>query len=225
MPVAVQVLPGHRRPLDILPPGARQGVPFPIRWQRRRADRRAICFPVPGTVISSQRVRPRRGAGSLSSAVSESPRCVRRGRGRAASDWRRAVAAVSERRVAEGRALYTERSPAELYREARSSERERYARQASRLGAQRPSTRLGRAGDHKVLDLLRSLGIHGERTSAATTLIAAPPTPVLVAKLHLHLLLLFLGHLRTSPCCCVPDSPSPARPPPAPEECYDGARR
>src|SRR5881296_1550293 len=54
------------------------------------------------------------------------------------SDWRRAVAAVSERRVAEGRALYTERSPAELYREARSSERERYARQASRLGAKRP---------------------------------------------------------------------------------------
>jgi len=56
------------------------------------------------------------------------------------SDWRRAVAAVSERRVAEGRALYTERRPAELYRGARSSERERYARQASRLGAKRPST-------------------------------------------------------------------------------------
>ena len=56
------------------------------------------------------------------------------------SDWRRAVAAVSERRVAEGRALNTERSPAELYRGARSSERERYARQASRLGAERPST-------------------------------------------------------------------------------------
>ena len=53
------------------------------------------------------------------------------------SDWRRAVAAVSERRVAEGRALYTERSPAELYRGARSSECERYARQASRLGAER----------------------------------------------------------------------------------------
>src|SRR5437899_7642107 len=53
------------------------------------------------------------------------------------SDWRRAVAAVSERRVAEGRALYTQRSPAELYRGARSSERERYARQASRLGAER----------------------------------------------------------------------------------------
>ena len=48
------------------------------------------------------------------------------------------MAAVSERRVAEGRALYTERSPAELYRGARSSERERYARQASRLGAERP---------------------------------------------------------------------------------------
>src|SRR5881296_748110 len=78
---------------------------------------------------------------------------VRRGRGRAASDWRRAVAAVSERRVAQGRALYTERSPAELYRGARSSERERYARPrgprkfalanfwgepASRLGAERP---------------------------------------------------------------------------------------
>src|SRR5437867_11673693 len=91
--------------------------------------------------------------------------------------------------------------------------------------AQRPPTRLGRPSDRKVLDLLRSLGIHGERTSAATTLIAAPLTLVLVAKLHLHLLLLFLGHLRTSPCCCVPDSPSPARPPPAPEECYDGARR
>ena len=53
------------------------------------------------------------------------------------SDWRRAVAAVSERRVAEGRALYTQRSPAELYRGARSSARERYARQASRLGAER----------------------------------------------------------------------------------------
>src|SRR5437773_8253711 len=63
---------------------------------------------------------------------------ARKGWGRAASDWRRAVAAVSERRVAEGRALYTERSPAELYRGARSSERERYARQASRLGAERP---------------------------------------------------------------------------------------
>src|SRR3989454_745547 len=74
------------------------------------------------------------------------------------SDWRRAVAVVSERRVAEGRALYTERSPAELYRGARSSERERYARPrgprkfapanfwgepASRLGAKRPSTNLG----------------------------------------------------------------------------------
>src|SRR5439155_1009879 len=59
------------------------------------------------------------------------------------SDWRRAVAVVSERRVAEGRALYTERSPAELYRGARSSERERYARQASRLGAKRPSTNPG----------------------------------------------------------------------------------
>jgi len=68
-----------------------------------------------------------------------SPRCVRRERGRAASDWRRAVAAVSERRVAQGRALYTKRSPAEVYRGARSSERERYARQASRLGAERPS--------------------------------------------------------------------------------------
>src|SRR5881409_240591 len=68
------------------------------------------------------------------------------------SDWRRAVAAVSERRVAQGRALYTERSPAELYRGARSSERERYARPrgprkfalanfwgelASRVGAER----------------------------------------------------------------------------------------
>src|SRR5438034_10907633 len=41
--------------------------------------------------------------------------------------------------------------------------------------------------------------VHGERTSAATTLIAAPPTPVLVANLHLHLLLLFLGHLRHLP--------------------------
>ena len=84
---------------------------------------------------------------------------VSRFRGRAGggprSDWRRAVAAVSERRVAQGRALYTERSAAELYRGARSSERERYARargprkfapanfwgeQASRLGAERPST-------------------------------------------------------------------------------------
>ena len=51
-----------------------------------------------------------------------------RGGGGSASDWRRAVAAVSERRVAQGRALYTERSPAELCRGARSSERERYAR-------------------------------------------------------------------------------------------------
>jgi len=51
-----------------------------------------------------------------------------RGGGGSASDWRRAVAAVSERRVAEGRALYTKRSPAELYRGARSSARERYAR-------------------------------------------------------------------------------------------------
>src|SRR5437867_5883404 len=68
------------------------------------------------------------------------------------SDWRRAVAAVSERRVAEGRALYTERSPAELYRGARSSERERYARQASRLGAERPSTRSGRTEHHPVWD-------------------------------------------------------------------------
>ena len=73
------------------------------------------------------------------------------------SDWRRAVAAVSERRVAQGRALYTERSPAELYRGARSSERERYARPrgprkfalanfwgepASRLGAKRPARAL-----------------------------------------------------------------------------------
>src|SRR5439155_17608872 len=72
----------------------------------------------------------------------ESRQFVRWGRGRAASDWRRAVAAVSERRVAEGRALYTERSPAELYRGARSSERERYARQASRLGAKRPARAL-----------------------------------------------------------------------------------
>src|SRR5437667_275282 len=69
------------------------------------------------------------------------------------SDWRRAVAAVSERRVAEGRALYTERSPAELYRGARSSARERYARQASRLGAQRPSTR---SGHHATISFLRS---------------------------------------------------------------------
>src|SRR5881397_1359891 len=53
---------------------------------------------------------------------------TRKGWGRAASDWRRAVAAVSERRVAQGRALNTQRSPAELYRGARSSERERYAR-------------------------------------------------------------------------------------------------
>ena len=77
-----------------------------------------------------------------------------RGGGGSASDWRRAVAAVSERRVAQGRALYTERSPAELYRGARSSERERYARPRgprkfalanfwgepeSRLGAERAS--------------------------------------------------------------------------------------
>ncbi len=58
------------------------------------------------------------------------------------SDWRRAVAVVSERRVAQGRALYTQCSPAELYRGARSSGRERYARQGSRLGAvlHRPRT-------------------------------------------------------------------------------------
>src|SRR5438445_13687289 len=81
------------------------------------------------------------------------------------SDWRRAVAAVSERRVAEGRALYTKRSPAKLYRGARSSERERYARPrgprkfalanfwgelASRLGAQRPSTGPCSVSHHKV---------------------------------------------------------------------------
>src|SRR5213594_1042292 len=54
------------------------------------------------------------------------------------SDWRRAVAVVSERRVAQGRALYTQCSPAELYRGARSSGRERYARQGSRLGAAPP---------------------------------------------------------------------------------------
>ena len=77
---------------------------------------------------------------------------LRRARAKPRSDWRRAVAAVSERRVAEGRALYTERSPAELYRGARSSERERYARQASRLGAQRPSTRPARVGYHTGLD-------------------------------------------------------------------------
>src|SRR5947208_4236168 len=66
-----------------------------------------------------------------------------RGGGGSASDWRRAVAVVSERRVAEGRALYTRRSSqlAELYRGARSSERERYARQASRLGAERGLSR------------------------------------------------------------------------------------
>src|SRR5438093_11787653 len=82
----------------------------------------------------------------------QSPQFARRGRGKSASDWRRGVAVVSERRVAQGRALYTERSPAELYRGARSSERERYARargprkfalanfwgeQESRLGAER----------------------------------------------------------------------------------------
>src|SRR5439155_21010838 len=39
-----------------------------------------------------------------------------RGGGGSASDWRRAVAVVSERRVAQGRALNTQRSPAELYR-------------------------------------------------------------------------------------------------------------
>src|SRR5439155_19093315 len=71
-------------------------------------------------------------------AVGRSPRCVRRGRGRTASDWRRAVAVVSERRVAQGRALYTERSPAELYRGARSSERERYARIGRGPGRERP---------------------------------------------------------------------------------------
>src|SRR5205809_7815786 len=64
-----------------------------------------------------------------------------------------AVRRSRSRAVAAGRALYTERSPAELYRGARSSERERYARargprkfaladfwgeQASRLGEQRP---------------------------------------------------------------------------------------
>src|SRR5205809_3899673 len=80
-----------------------------------------------------------------------------RGGGGSASDWRRAVAVVSERRVAEGRALYTERSLAELYRGARSSERERYAsargprkfalanfrgEPESRLGAKRPARAL-----------------------------------------------------------------------------------
>src|SRR5881296_199072 len=107
---------------------------------------------------------------------------VRRGRGRAASDWRRAVAAVSERRVAQGRALYTERSPAELYRGARSSERERYARPRgprkfalanfwgepeSRLGAERGLSRpchvrllrpFGPRNDRKESSALRSGG-------------------------------------------------------------------
>src|SRR5438034_11820605 len=82
------------------------------------------------------RVGLRRRAGSPERGP-QSPQFARRGRGRTASDWRRAVAVVSERRVAQGRALYTERSPAELYRGARSSERERYARPASRLGVAR----------------------------------------------------------------------------------------
>src|SRR5438132_9259954 len=92
------------------------------------------------------------------------------------SDWRRAVAAVSERRVAQGRALYTERSPAELYRGARSSERERYARPrgprkfalanfwgepASRLGAQRPSTGPCSVSHHKVDRNPNRMGVPG----------------------------------------------------------------
>src|SRR5438552_4776702 len=77
------------------------------------------------------------------------------------SDWRRAVAAVSERRVAQGRALYTERSAAELYRGARSSERERYARQASRLGAQRPSTGPCSVSHHKVDRNPNRMGVPG----------------------------------------------------------------
>src|SRR5947208_8386677 len=67
--------------------------------------------------------------------------------------------------------------------------------------------------------------VHGERTSAATTLIAAPPTPVLVANLHLHLLLLFLGHLRHLPLLLHSGFSIPGAAPPASEECYDGPRR
>ena len=65
------------------------------------------------------------------------------------------MAAVSERRVAQGRALYTERCPAELYRGARSSVRERYARQASRLGAERPSTGPGRTKSSQSISCIR----------------------------------------------------------------------
>src|SRR5438093_13206472 len=45
-------------------------------------------------------VRPRHRRNDPGAGLGEEPR----------SDWRRAVAVVSERRVAEGRALYTERS-------------------------------------------------------------------------------------------------------------------
>src|SRR5213592_268464 len=66
------------------------------------------------------------------------------------------------------------------------------------VAASRASTRLGRASDHKVLDLLRSLGTwrknergdHSDRRAADTRA---------CCNLHLHLLLLFLGHLRHLP--------------------------
>src|SRR5947208_6983869 len=101
-----------------------------------------------------------------------------------ASDWRRAVAAVSERRVAEGRALYTERSPAKLYRGARSSER--YARQASRLGAERarpqPISRRSASAESSGITKLMCGSVRGCSRSvvsgrAARLLTASPHHP------------------------------------------------
>src|SRR5438128_7844782 len=103
---------------------------FPARpWKKIRHLRASADATPP------MPVRPRlRRAQSTRPASLKAPQCS----GRSGSQPRSppfsvdpsalAVAAVSERRVAEGRALYTKRSPAELYRGARSSARERYAR-------------------------------------------------------------------------------------------------
>src|SRR5207249_8760986 len=111
------------------------------------------------------------------------------------SDWRRAVAAVSERRVAEGRALYTERSPAELYRGARSSERERYARPRgprkfalanfwgepeSRLGAERDLLRPCR------VRLLRPFGPRNDRREPSAWRSGGKVCPDLFEKFRLR---------------------------------------
>ena len=135
------------------------------------ADLGDFQYKVPRSQVD--RVRLRRRAGSLDRGP-QSPQFARRGRGKAASDWRRAVAVVSERRVAQGRALYTERSPAELYRGARSSERERYARQASRLGAERPFP--APACEMRIL-ATPHLGLEAGRSHVARGWISARTSP------------------------------------------------